>query len=218
MQKYISGREKVERFAQSLESKPRRSRRSVQAQEYPKLSQEERESLLEMYKLFEDLEKERNKLAPKFNELDQTSSINLETSNRPNRSELESKLRQLRWSTQSEIEYTTERAAPYGKPKIPNSWLDWSKNPYKLFLESSSEYTTLIDKMTKASQDRDRYLQRQLPWGFFSTLIGPGTVKSTYSAKNSFDSKVSAARADFSNKVALKLLVWMDQHKKPIYS
>ncbi|CCE66893.1 hypothetical protein [Candidatus Mycoplasma haematominutum] len=209
---YLKGKAKMEAYVSLTQSQgTRRKKRSVSSTNYSPLTREERTALSEMYKFFEELELKQKEFLPKLYGIEGREAPTVVVSPKPRSSELSSHLNQIGWVSQAQVRYTTERPGGYGKKNTPNHWVNWEKNPYKPFLSQVSEYTELVNQVKQAEQNRNSYISGQRWKGVLALLAGPGSVRSTYAGANSYNNYLQLAQEEFSNKVALKFLEWMNQ-------
>ncbi|CCE66889.1 hypothetical protein [Candidatus Mycoplasma haematominutum] len=212
---YWSGKQKLEAYASKQStSSSRRRKRSVEQNTSTILSKDERAALLEIYKIVEKLYKSRGALNPKLQTIAGEDAISLTLQSIPESKEFEKQLRQIDWTTQTEVKYTTVRPVGLGKKAKPDEWADWTKNPYSKFLESKDKFDELVNKLKTADSGLKTYLSRNRLNGLAALLRGPQAVRTAYSGRAQYDKQLGAARSDFANMVGLKLLIWMGQHGK----
>ncbi|CCE66887.1 hypothetical protein [Candidatus Mycoplasma haematominutum] len=194
----------------------RRSRRSASPSNLSQLSKDERTALWEMLKLFEELEKESAQLFPKFRDIDDKIKITIASStSRPARSVLETHLSQMDWMSRPQIKYENPQPKPrWGSSRIVNStgyWTHWAVNPFRTFMEEK-DYKPLIDNIKKSAQDKK--VQSRLG------ALRRGSYWNTYYPTHEDklrEQKLANAKEELVHKVALQLLGWMGQAKKPLY-
>ncbi|WP_043902135.1 hypothetical protein [Candidatus Mycoplasma haematominutum] len=208
---YLSAKAKVDAWTRAKKGKTRRNRRSVSSSSVTALTQGERTAIWELYKLFEELEKAREKLVPKFQQIAKTeSTFSTLKNDRPQQSNVETKLKAINWTNQREIKYENPRPRQrLGRAATPQiswtDWKEWTHNPYSLFLENQQDYNSLISKIQQIKSN----LQVQQRRGFFTS--GARSYVYPPSSVREEQRKLEEAKSDFSANVAFKLLDWMGQ-------
>ncbi|WP_043902136.1 hypothetical protein [Candidatus Mycoplasma haematominutum] len=208
---YQSAKSKLESFVSSAAGSARRSKRSTSSSVVASLTQKEREAIWEMYKLFEEIERERKKLIPKFNEIDNSLTITEATKDRPTQSTLQSALAKIQWTTQSKVKW--ENPAPRAKlgrsASTPThlSWELWTNNPFKSFMEET-DYKQLKRKIKDLeAQHHQQKRNGMVRRGIYQTAYNP-TAQDRLIAQ-----RLETAREEVTSRVALQLLNWMGQNK-----
>ncbi|CCE66899.1 hypothetical protein [Candidatus Mycoplasma haematominutum] len=214
---YLKGKSKMDSYLQAQQIKSaKRKRRAVQITESaPNLTRVEREAFLEMLKLYQKLEEDKDTFVPRLQKIEGVEAKpSTPTKRYPRSTEIEQKLREIDWTTRDEVKYTLERSRSYGRSARSSSesrWDNWENNPYQLFLDNKSVYDGVVQNVKQAEKARDDYLAAHRLTGLLSIFGGSTTVNSAYSAKAVYDRRITAAKSDIALKVAAKLLSWMNQ-------
>ncbi|CCE66849.1 hypothetical protein [Candidatus Mycoplasma haematominutum] len=197
---YISAKDKVERL---LGKPTRRTRRSAKSNQEVGLTLKERKALLAMFKLFEDLEKERDKLSPRVYSLD-GSEAQLTSAQRPSLAEIEANLSKMQWTTAPQVKYLENSGGIFRRTST-SSWKTWTNNPFHVFLDRESDYTSLLTKVSQAEAKLSRQRQADSVKGGlrYKVILSP--------TAQGFKQEVEEAKAKISMQVAAKLLRWANQ-------
>ncbi|CCE66848.1 hypothetical protein [Candidatus Mycoplasma haematominutum] len=205
---YQTGKTKFDRWLQ-MQSKSSRRKRAAAHNSFLSLTRDERTALLEMFKEFEKLEGKQSILIPQLAEIDSNlAGVAAAQKVKPKSVEIERKLREINWMTGSKIKYTqpTVRKRRWGasSPALPD-WKKWELNPFNLFLENQSIYTSLIRKVEQAKQNK-QYQQR-------SEVFSRGIQAKFWpsSQTQEFQQRIERAEEDITFQVASRLLSWMNQ-------
>ncbi|WP_043902134.1 hypothetical protein [Candidatus Mycoplasma haematominutum] len=187
----------------------RRQKWAARGADTSSLTTGERKALLEMLKLFEGLEKERETFSPRLQKLTGASATLFSSIQRPKRAEIESSLQQLQWTTAAKVKYqNAPERARFGRNtpvKQAPTWTIWENNPFHYYLDSQQIYNALIQKVQKAQQNV-KVTQRS---GVFSRGYQSYVWPSQETQK--YQQEVAKAEEEITSKVALKLLDWMGQ-------